>query len=80
MAYPDLSGIKLLEGGWDFWTDSRFSHAQRQRIPLSGWVGELVVEGEVLRSLGPLLHALNVVGVGKGAVLGLGYIEASPIG
>lgn len=63
----DASGLRWVE-------QSRHSTRQERDVKMSGFVGRLVVEGEISEFL-PLLLAGEVVHVGKGTVMGMGKYE-----
>jgi hypothetical protein len=73
-SYPDLTRVRTVAGKLTWWEDSRFSHRQQRRVPLGGWVGAIEVEGEALAPLGDFFAALNLYGVGKAVVMGLGEV------
>jgi hypothetical protein len=78
-SFPDLTQVQCLSGELYPWRDARFSARQRKRIPLNGWVGEVVLKGDVLRELGGMFQALNIVQTGKSTSMGFGYGEAVPV-
>lgn len=61
---------------------SRYSHSQRQRIPLDGFVGGVAFQSErSLAPLVPLFQAAEWTHLGRGTALGMGRIQvvdASP--
>ncbi|MCS6900509.1 MAG: CRISPR system precrRNA processing endoribonuclease RAMP protein Cas6 [Myxococcales bacterium] len=75
---PDLTSVHRLHGGFDSFRNHRFSQRQGQAIPLSGWVGELSIEGDALLDLSPLLHLLPTLSVGKKTTMGFGWVDARP--
>jgi hypothetical protein len=77
--FPSLLGVRRLHGGLTRWMARRPSVGAPHGIPMTGWVGSLVVEGEALHALGPLLGVLGVVGVGGNTALGLGELRATPV-
>ena len=56
-------------------TYERFSTRQNQKVPLEGIEGELIIEGEVIAQLFPLLYVGQFCHVGKQAMFGLGEYE-----
>lgn len=62
----------------DWQDDFRWSARQRQRIPLGGITGTLMLK-DVASPLLPWLHAGAFVSVGKGAVMGLGRYRLEPL-
>ncbi len=72
---PDLTTVEVVRGGLTPWRSSRFSHRQRQRLPLAGLHGEVVIAGDAVTALVPLLRALTVTSVGKATSLGLGALR-----
>lgn len=71
-------GVEVVEEDFrwvDWW---RYSNRQKRKMVLGGFVGHLVLEGD----LGPfvdLLRAAEVVHVGKGATFGLGKVRVSRV-
>lgn len=57
-----------------WWDWQRYSHRQRTKMKLGGFVGEMEIAGD-LAPLLPLLRAAEVVHVGKGTTFGLGRVE-----
>lgn len=74
LKLPDLRGVRCVEGGWVPWRGSRFSHAQERRMPLEGFAGDAVLEGEALAAVAPLLGVGAVVGAGRLRALGFGSL------
>jgi hypothetical protein len=54
---PDLRGVRKVEGGLEPHKARRFSHRQLQSMPIEGFDGMLLVEGDALEELSPLLGA-----------------------
>lgn len=50
----------------------RFSSRQGQKVPLDGFLGRVVYEGDVIQQLFPLLRLGEILHAGKGTVFGLG--------
>lgn len=57
---------------WKDW--QRFSNRQQTKMKMGGFVGEIVLEGD-LNPFSELLRAVEVVHVGKGTTFGLGKVE-----
>lgn len=76
---PDLRGVRLREGTIERWVGSRYSHAQDRRMPLRGFSGEAIVEGEGVAALAPLLEAAAVTAVGRGTTLGFGSLRVEAV-
>ncbi|MBN2093062.1 CRISPR system precrRNA processing endoribonuclease RAMP protein Cas6 [candidate division KSB1 bacterium] len=57
---------------WSDW--QRYSNRQKSKIKMGGFVGDLVLEGELTPFM-ELLHYAEVLHVGKGSVFGLGEVE-----
>ena len=57
---------------------NRYSHRQKAEMLFGGFLGEIDLEGD-LRPFLPLLHAAEVLHVGKGATFGLGKITLKTI-
>jgi CRISPR-associated endoribonuclease Cas6 len=53
---------------------TRYSNRQRGKLPLSGFVGEIDLEGDLAPFL-PLLRTAEIVHLGKGTAFGLGQVE-----
>lgn len=60
---------------WHDW--ERYSNRQAARINMGGFVGTLDLEGD-LAPLAPLLHAAEILHIGKGATFGMGRVEVQP--
>lgn len=82
-AEPDWHFKPLLERTEDLHTTrsdltwrelERYSSRQGGKVPLSGFVGEMELEGDLGAFL-PLLRTAEVVHVGKGTAFGLGRLE-----
>ena len=57
---------------WDDW--ERYSSRQKSRMTMGGFIGEMVLEGD-LAPFGKLLRTSEVLHVGKGTVFGLGKVR-----
>ena len=80
LRLPDLRGVRCVEGGWAPWHGSRFSHAQERRMPLTGFAGDAVLEGDGVAAVAPLLLAGAAVGAGRLRALGFGSLAVSAVG
>ena len=80
VSLPDLSGVECVEGTMRPWEESRFTHRQGKRLPMSGIEGSAVLRGTGMDALVPLLKALEVTNVGKGTVMGMGALRVEPVG
>lgn len=80
LRLPDLRGVRCVEGGWAPWRGSRFSHAQQRRMPLAGFAGEAVLEGDGVAAVAPLLAVGAAVGAGRLRALGFGSLAVSVVG
>ena len=60
---------------WHEW--ARYSASQDRRVPMEGWVGRVIYEGDV-DPFRPWLAVGEVVHVGKGAAFGLGKCRMEP--
>lgn len=58
----------------------RYSSRQEQKVPLDGFIGKVIYEGEGVRRLFPILRFGELLHVGKGTVFGLGWIRVSERG
>ncbi len=79
IALPDLGSVRTREGALTDWRGSRFSRRQRRRIPLRGFAGSAVVEGDALAALYPLLEAATVTSVGRSVALGFGSLRVEAL-
>ncbi len=72
------AGVRVVESrlSWQDW--DRYSNRQRGKMKLGGFVGDLVVEGD-LAPFAPLLRTAEVIHVGKGATFGLGKMDIQPV-
>lgn len=71
---PSLVEVRRVAGGLKRARNSRYSQRQQREMPLQGWVGEILVEGETLLGLSSLLGLLPVLGVGKKTTMGFGWM------
>ncbi|MCS6912334.1 MAG: CRISPR system precrRNA processing endoribonuclease RAMP protein Cas6 [Myxococcales bacterium] len=74
VALPDLRGLQV-QGRLVPWRGSRYSHRQEQRLLLRGLVGEVLLQGDPVPEVLPLLRVLAVTGVGKATAFGLGSMR-----
>lgn len=80
VALPDLSSVERVEGTMRSWEESRFTHRQGKRVPMSGIEGSVVLRGSGMDALVPLLRALEVTSVGKNTAMGMGALRVEPAG
>lgn len=70
----ELAGrLQMVESDLAFHDGERYSNRQQAHTPLGGFLGSIVLEGN-LAPLAPLLRAAEVVHFGKGTVFGLGRV------
>lgn len=65
--------LRVVESDLAFHDGERYSQRQQAHTPLGGFLGSIVLEGD-LAPLAPLLRAAEVVHFGKGTVFGLGRV------
>ncbi|HEV7669991.1 MAG TPA: CRISPR system precrRNA processing endoribonuclease RAMP protein Cas6 [Thermoanaerobaculia bacterium] len=65
--------LRVVESDLSFHDGERYSQRQQAHTPLGGFLGSIVLEGD-LAPLAPLLRAAEVVHFGKGTVFGLGRV------
>ncbi|MEH6626605.1 MAG: CRISPR system precrRNA processing endoribonuclease RAMP protein Cas6 [Motiliproteus sp.] len=58
-----------------YWAGSRYSAAQQRKIPMSGLLGELILDTHKIHNLLPLLWLGQWLHVGKGCSIGQGRYE-----
>lgn len=69
--------IRVVESRLLWYDWQRYSNRQRRKMMLGGFVGDVVVEGD-LEPFAPLLRTAEVIHVGKGTTFGLGRMEIQP--
>lgn len=76
--FPDLRPVRCLE---EVMQPVQFDYAKRGEpaVSVEGWRGYAVLEGEVMRTIGPLLAAGAEIGIGKKTTFGFGDISAAPL-
>ena len=80
LALRQLAAEARIEESRLRWRDwSRYSSRQQTRVPLGGIVGEMVVDMRGLEPLWPYIWLGQWTHAGKGASVGLGRYEVSPI-
>jgi hypothetical protein len=79
LAWPPLDDIDVSASSLTGWHADRFSHRQRQVMPLSGHALTAVLRGAAVVRFLPLLRALSVTGVGKGTAMGFGELAVDEL-
>ena len=69
--------VDTVFSGWEYESFERFSTRQQQKMKLDGIIGEMVVEGDTLKELFPLLYAGQFLHIGKQAAFGFGEYKLS---
>jgi hypothetical protein len=80
VALPALDDIEIVSGELVAWEGAVTSRRQRRTFPLEdGITGGVLVRGNALRVLGPLLQLLERTGVGKKTTMGFGHLAVEPV-
>lgn len=69
--------VETVHSEWNFESIGRFSTRQKQKMNLNGVVGEMIVEGESLQRLYPLLYLGQFLHIGKQSAFGFGQYRLS---
>ena len=76
---PDLRAIERVSGEMVPWSSSRWSQRQGQRVPLRGFMGAVVLRGDAVAELAPLLRTMALTNVGKATSMGFGEISVEAV-
>jgi hypothetical protein len=80
VLFPPLDDVTILDGALSPWSSSRFSQRQQRRMPVEGLAGRVVLAGNGINALAPLLRLLEVTSVGKATTMGFGNLRIEPRG
>jgi hypothetical protein len=75
VEFPSLQDVRVISGELKPWRGSRFSQRQGQRTPFAGLEGSVVIAGNGVAAIAPLLAALEIINVGKTTSMGFGNLR-----